>query len=48
MSTTEPLVARAEELAYDVDLAQVRAWKAAVPRWLAIGYLPVWTPRELF
>jgi len=48
MSTTEPLVARAEELAYDVDLAQVRAWKAAAPRRLAIGYLPVWAPRELF
>jgi benzoyl-CoA reductase subunit C len=43
----ETLVERAEKLAFDVELGAVRAWKAAHPGALAIGCLPVWTPREL-
>ena len=40
------LVGRAEELCRDHRLASVRAWKQATGG-LAIGYLPVYVPREL-
>jgi benzoyl-CoA reductase subunit C len=43
----QQLVERAEELSFDLDLAQVKAWKAAHPGRAAVGYLPVWVPREL-
>jgi len=42
-----PLVARAEDLAFDLELRSVRAWRSAHPGAPAIGYLPVWAPREL-
>ncbi|MEZ5990208.1 MAG: 2-hydroxyacyl-CoA dehydratase [Planctomycetota bacterium] len=41
-----PLLARAEELAFDTGLASVRAWKERTGG-LAIGFLPVYVPREL-
>jgi benzoyl-CoA reductase subunit C len=41
------VVARAEALAFDHDLASVRAWKDADPSRKAIGYLPVYAPLEI-
>jgi len=41
------LVARAEELYLDLDLQAVRRWKEAAPGRKAIGYLPVYVPREI-
>ncbi len=42
----DSIVARAEELARDWRLDAVRAWKART-KGLAVGFLPVWAPREL-
>jgi len=42
-----PTVQRAEGLYRDVDLDFVKTWKAAHPGRLAIGYLPVYVPREV-
>jgi benzoyl-CoA reductase subunit C len=42
----EAIAARAEALARDHSLAAVREWKARTGG-LAIGYLPIWAPREL-
>ena len=42
----ESLLTRAAELALDVELKAVRAWKDAVPGRKAIGYMPVYCPRE--
>jgi benzoyl-CoA reductase subunit C len=41
------IVQRCEALFEDLDLAAVREWKAAVPGRKAIGYMPVYVPREL-
>ena len=41
------LVASAEALVTDIDFESVRRWKAAVPGRRAIGFLPVWAPREI-
>ena len=43
----EAIVARAEELYRDVELAAVRRWKERNPGAKAVGYLPVYVPREL-
>lgn len=43
----DAIVARADALYHDVDLATVRAWKEARPGAKAIGYLPIWVPREI-
>jgi benzoyl-CoA reductase subunit C len=43
----KPIVERAEELVNDLTFASVREWKEAEPGRLAIGFLPVWIPREL-
>jgi benzoyl-CoA reductase subunit C len=40
------VVDRAERLYRDVGLASVREWKEATGG-LAVGYLPIWAPREL-
>jgi len=40
------LLQRAEEMAFDIDYSQVKAWKARTGG-LAIGYLPIYVPREL-
>ena len=42
----DAIVARAEALMRDASLAVVREWKARTGG-LAIGYLPIWAPREL-
>ncbi len=49
MSTADldAIVERADALYHDVGLATVRAWKDARPGAKAIGYLPIWVPREL-
>ena len=41
------IVQRCEALFEDLDLGAVKAWKAAVPGRKAIGYMPVYVPREL-
>ena len=41
------IVGRAEALAQDLDLASVKAWKAASPGRKAIGYMPIAVPREI-
>ena len=43
----EELVERARVLHDDLDLAAVDSWKAAAPGRQAIGYLPIYVPREL-
>jgi benzoyl-CoA reductase subunit C len=43
----DAIVRHAETLYGDMNLGQVRAWKAANPGRPAIGHLPVYTPREL-
>ncbi|HXQ97285.1 MAG TPA: benzoyl-CoA reductase subunit C [Candidatus Limnocylindrales bacterium] len=41
------LVNKAKELYDDLGLKSVQAWKAAVPGRKAIGYMPIYVPREL-
>ncbi len=43
----EQLVHQAQKLYEDLDLAAVRAWKQAAPGRKAIGYMPIYVPREL-
>lgn len=43
----EKIVQRAQQLYDDLDLAAVRAWKQAKAGRKAIGYLPMYVPREL-
>jgi benzoyl-CoA reductase subunit C len=42
-----PLVQRAKQFYEDLDFGAVRAWKEAVPGRKAIGYMPIYVPREL-
>ena len=41
------IVERCQKLFDDLDLAAVKEWKAKVPGRKAIGYMPVYVPREL-
>jgi len=41
------IVERCQTLFDDLDFSAVKAWKAAVPGRKAIGYMPVYVPREL-
>ena len=41
------IVARCEALFEDLDFNAVKAWKAAHPGAKAIGYMPIYVPREL-
>jgi len=41
------IVARCEQLFEDLDFGAVKAWKAAAPGRKAIGYMPVYVPREI-
>jgi benzoyl-CoA reductase subunit C len=43
----QDLLTRAEEIAFDLDLARVRAWKAEAPDRRAVGYMPIYVPREI-
>ena len=49
MSTTPvaAIVERCEKMFEDLDFNAVKQWKAAVPGRKAIGYMPVYVPREL-
>ncbi len=42
-----PIVERCQALFDDLDLNAVKEWKAAAPGRKAIGYMPVYVPREL-
>lgn len=41
------IVQRCEALFEDLHFTEVKAWKAAVPGRRAIGYMPIYVPREL-
>lgn len=47
MSALTDIVNRCEALFEDLDFNAVKAWKAAAPGRKAIGYMPVYVPREL-
>ncbi|MBU6484068.1 MAG: benzoyl-CoA reductase subunit C [Betaproteobacteria bacterium] len=42
-----PIVERCQALFEDLDLNAVKQWKAAAPGRKAIGYMPIYVPREL-
>ena len=44
---TSALVERCREAVEDLELGSVKSWKAAHPRGIAIGYLPIYAPREI-
>ena len=44
---SSPIVERCQALFEDLDFNAVKEWKAAVPGRKAIGYMPVYVPREL-
>ncbi|MGB6854582.1 MAG: benzoyl-CoA reductase subunit C, partial [Thermoanaerobaculia bacterium] len=46
-ATLEELVERARFLHDDLELEAVRSWKTAEPGRAAIGYMPIYVPREL-
>ncbi len=46
-SSVAAIVARCESLFDDLDFKAVKDWKAAAPGRKAIGYMPVYVPREL-
>jgi benzoyl-CoA reductase subunit C len=46
-SPVQKIVDRCTELFEDLDFKSVKEWKAAVPGRKAIGYMPVYVPREL-
>ena len=41
------IVARCEKLFEDLEFGAVKAWKAAAPGRKAIGYMPIYVPREI-
>lgn len=43
----QPIIDRCSDLYHDLSLGYVRAWKERNPGGRAIGYLPVYVPREL-
>ena len=46
-ATRDALVERCDALYHDVDLACVSEWRAQHDGARAIGYLPIWVPREI-
>ena len=46
-SAVTTIVERCQALFDDLDFNAVKAWKAAVPGRKAIGYMPIYVPREL-
>jgi benzoyl-CoA reductase subunit C len=46
-SATAAIVARCQAIFEDLDFGAVKAWKAAAPGRKAIGYMPVYVPREI-
>jgi benzoyl-CoA reductase subunit C len=47
LSPVMQIVERCQQLFEDLDFNAVKQWKAAVPGRKAIGYMPVYVPREL-
>ena len=47
ISPVQQIVDRCQQLFEDLDFHAVQEWKAAVPGRKAIGYMPVYVPREL-
>ncbi len=47
ISPVVPIVERCQQLFEDLDFNTVKQWKAALPGRKAIGYMPVYVPREL-
>ena len=47
LSPVATIVQRCEALFEDLDFTSVQEWKAAVPGRKAIGYMPIYVPREL-
>lgn len=45
--STQPIVARCEQLFEDLRFDAVKQWKAAAPGRKAIGYMPIYVPREI-
>jgi benzoyl-CoA reductase subunit C len=43
----DEIVQRCEALFEDLNFGAVKAWKAAAPGRKAIGYMPVYVPREI-
>jgi benzoyl-CoA reductase subunit C len=46
-SPVQPIVERCQALFDDLHFNAVKEWKAAVPGRKAIGYMPIYVPREL-
>ena len=46
-SPVAAIVERCQRLFDDLDFSAVKAWKAAAPGRKAIGYMPVYVPREI-
>ncbi len=47
VSAVQAIVQRCEALFEDLEFKSVQQWKAAVPGRKAIGYMPIYVPREL-
>jgi benzoyl-CoA reductase subunit C len=47
ISPVNAIVARCQALFDDLDFNAVKAWKAAAPGRKAIGYMPIYVPREI-
>jgi benzoyl-CoA reductase subunit C len=47
INPTQAIVERCQQLFDDLDFNAVKQWKAAAPGRKAIGYMPVYVPREL-
>jgi benzoyl-CoA reductase subunit C len=47
LNPVQAIVERCQQLFEDLDFNAVKQWKAAVPGRKAIGYMPVYVPREL-
>ena len=45
--TPEAIAAACEAIYYDLDMTPARAWKDAAPGRKAIGFMPVYVPREI-
>ena len=47
MSSVEEIVGRADALYHDLEFGSVKRWREAHGGAKAVGYLPIWVPREL-
>jgi benzoyl-CoA reductase subunit C len=47
LETLKEIVARCEELAFDLSFARAREWKSQTTSRVIVGYMPVYFPREI-